>query len=224
MCSGFVASTWGAVKRHQTEAHANSRRQRRRTAARPGAYTARTLTEKAGQAPTIVEGASSSTESARSFKTCPLCKAQVRPDRIDRHVNRVHSNREKPDRGDKTRKRVSEPSAARMGMYVQSPPPRTTVCPSCRERVLESLIASHQRRCIRQRQRPIGYQRSPRQQGAFSGGRENDTDSKARMVDEIRGQGRRRPIDASPNGRLPRDHGRFGSFPSHDGFGDDDWA
>jgi hypothetical protein len=44
------------------------------------------------------------------------------------------------------------------------------------------------------------------------------------IADDVLGQGRRQRIDASPDGRLPREHGRFGSFSSHDGYGDEDWA
>lgn len=37
-------------------------------------------------------------------------------------------------------------------------------------------------------------------------------------------QGRRHPSDASPDGRDFRDHGQFGSYPSHDGYGDEHWG
>lgn len=36
--------------------------------------------------------------------------------------------------------------------------------------------------------------------------------------------GRRDKLDASPDGRYFREHGRFGSSPSYDGFGDNDWS
>lgn len=42
------------------------------------------------------------------------------------------------------------------------------------------------------------------------------------VVNDVSAQGRRHYLDASPDGRYFRDHGRFGSLPSYDGYGDED--
>jgi hypothetical protein len=41
---------------------------------------------------------------------------------------------------------------------------------------------------------------------------------------DVRGQARRHYLDASSDGRYSRDQGRFGSHPTHDGYGDEHWS
>jgi hypothetical protein len=245
LCHTFTASTFGDIKHHQMTDHVDqfsrvrlsSRRSvskisappalKRGHASRPAASSRSSFSP----AQATVEGSAPSRSEAplskpngQRLSACQVCRVQVRKDRLDRHISRVHRDQKQSMPRRSTPKPPKDISAARLGIYVQSPPPKTLLCPSCRERILESSFVVHQWRCSR------AARMSPRSQGNRRHSRvvpgEGGSESSSRMHagDEIRGQGRRRSIDASPDGRLPRDHGRFGSFPSHDGYGDEDGA
>jgi len=107
-------------------------------------------------------------------------------------------------------------------------------CQECRAAVRPDRMQRHakraHRRVVATREHEAGLRSGtsptiPTKRAASSAS-DHGRDSASRMgtAEEIWGQGRRRPIDASPDGRLSRDQGRFGSFPSHDGYGDEDGA
>jgi hypothetical protein len=85
-----------------------------------------------------------------------------------------------------------------------------------------SSVESHDRPLSRRDRRPINRVSS----FVPNGGEVEDEhrDFQAGLGADVRGQARRHFLDASSDGRYSRDQGRFGSHPTHDGYGDEHWS
>jgi hypothetical protein len=103
-----------------------------------------------------------------------------------------------------------------------SPSRRLVRCPVCTVSVREDRLQGHQLRVHPERM-PMKASGSSSTSTKPRGPVGPGTDGLAKgQAEDVRSQGRRSPLDASPDGGAYRDHGAFGSAPSYDGFGDED--
>jgi hypothetical protein len=98
-------------------------------------------------------------------------------------------------------------------------------CPECHCELRESRLQRHMSKCPGRRAQTRGRAGAPRTTSQGVGARKADV---GRSATNDEGQQERLngrdPIDGSPDGRVFRDHCRFGSHPSHDGYDDESWA
>ena len=107
--------------------------------------------------------------------------------------------------------RITQSVATRStGAILSSPGGRLSACRVCGANVRPERFDRHMRKV----HRTFGKDASRYDDLPIRSGRKA-------MAEEVWGQGRRRTTDASPDGRFFRDSGRFGSFPSHDDYGDE---
>lgn len=192
----------------------------------------------------LVHGTKGKQKAVDSMPRCPLCQVQVRKDRLQSHINvkcpsRASSNRHAPWRSKlnslrSPSRRKSTVSLKDIQLFV--------TCPTCGIKVASDQFAKHRsvahggiRQLHRGAQAPVvGNQKGPKtgagQRKKSEAIRNRDRSTESAPPESAREKGEievERPpwwdnLDATKDRGYPaREEGRYGSYPSHDGFDDE---
>lgn len=161
----------------------------------------RPLSPSTGFVPKAVSVVRSGVLTGFAMKSCPLCKCQVREDRLERHVqNRCPQRPDKPENASDTARRTSGGGHGIAEVFQQLSKSRKPVLPS-----------------------NIGRRGSARQQISKRAlGNASPQSLRDKGSIEVERPSWWNNLDATKDYGYPaREAGRYGSHPSHDGFDDE---
>ena len=178
----------------------------------------------------LLHGAKRQQRALRNVKNCPLCNCLVREDRLQRHMSGrcpSRGNNNLPSRRGKTisiQRAITIP-IKNLELFVK--------CPACGVKVASSQFTTHRalahgfagqnRDTPKMASRQIARERRSRANTAVDS-KQNIASESARQKGKLEVE---RPewwnnLDATKNCGYPaREEGRYGSYPSHDGFDDE---